>query len=346
MMFFALILSTPIILGAFFIYKKKKQAKLKFEEEDEKLEYDVTVRNKTETDTENNPRETNDNSIKNKKKRNIEERFELEDEKREYEHAIASANENKIKKELEHSYTSKQASNFKEERANTEEERFELEDEKREYEHAIATANENKSNRILPLNIKDNSEKGYNFTLENQNFDTEEEDEDEDDEEEDGENETQDEEEEDGGDDRRDIYNKKTPKKRKKRKDGYYTKTYRGTDRELAGNENLADAKALGRDIPQNIEAIENEKIQNEERDDKALPPEDVTKKKSGIAGEKGALEKVTQEIRENYVYGEGRNSAIDNLEHGQSNKKEARNTPERLRNRQGGQTKGGGIFR
>ena len=141
--------------------------------------------------------------------------------------------------------------------------------------------------------------------------------------------------EDDEGDDIRDIYNKKTPKFKK---NGYQTKTYRGTDIEIAGFENPKDLKDLKKD---DLNTIDTEDLDREVNKKEAgeinkpveAPKPDPESIKSGIAGMKAAMEKMNLEVRENYMSGKGA-SALDNFEHGYKNAKE------------GGSKEGGKISR
>ena len=129
---------------------------------------------------------------------------------------------------------------------------------------------------------------------------------------------------EDEGDDIRDIYNKKTPKFKKS---GYQTKTYRGTDIEIAGFESPKDLKALHKDDLNTIDTDDLDKeVAKKEAEEKQKPVEapkpDPESIKSGIAGMKSAMEKMTLEVKENYMSGKTV-SALDNFEHGGKSSKE-----------------------
>ena len=122
--------------------------------------------------------------------------------------------------------------------------------------------------------------------------------------------------EDDEGDDIRDIYNKKTPKHKKK---GYTPKSYRGTDIEIAGFENPNDLKALKKDDLNTIdtEDLEKEvaiKNSNEIKKPVEAPKPDPSTFKSGIANKKSAMAKMILEIKENYNAA-GHVSALDNFD-------------------------------
>ena len=130
--------------------------------------------------------------------------------------------------------------------------------------------------------------------------------------------------EQDEGDDIRDIYNKKTPKFKKS---GYQTKTYRGTDIEIAGFESPKDLKALHKDDLNTIDTDDlDREVAKKEAEEKQKPVEapkpDPESMKSGIAGMKSAMEKMNLEIKENYMSGKTV-SALDNFEHGVKSSKE-----------------------
>jgi hypothetical protein len=129
-------------------------------------------------------------------------------------------------------------------------------------------------------------------------------------------------------------------KNKNKKKKPYQPKNYRGTDIEIAGFESAKDARKLkGETLTSSEKQVLNEEIQkdNTKIEEKPIEKIDLDRLKSGIAGNKSAIEKVTLEVKENYSM--GIESGLDNKIHDTQGVMRAKLQEERSKN----QISGGG---